>query len=56
MARQATYAGPIEGAAEWLGRWIDAGARHLALRFAGGDQLAQVGEAATKLLPRLKGR
>ena len=56
MARQATYAGPIEGCVEWLGRWIDAGARHLALRFAGGDQLAQVDEAAAKLLPKLKGK
>jgi probable F420-dependent oxidoreductase len=54
MARQATYAGPIEGCAEWLGRWIAAGARHLALRFAGGDQLAQVTDAAAHLLPRLK--
>jgi alkanesulfonate monooxygenase SsuD/methylene tetrahydromethanopterin reductase-like flavin-dependent oxidoreductase (luciferase family) len=54
MARQATYAGPIEGCAEWLRRWIDAGVSHLALRFAGGDQLAQVDEAARKLLPRLK--
>src|SRR5581483_8827186 len=54
MARQATYAGPIEGCAEWLERWIAAGARHLALRFAGGDQLAQVSEVATRLLPRLK--
>ncbi len=40
MARQATYAGPIEGGAEWLQRWIDTGARHISLRFAGGDQLA----------------
>ena len=56
MARQATYAGPIEGCVDWLGRWIDAGARHLALRFAGGDQLAQVDEAAAKLLPKLKGK
>jgi probable F420-dependent oxidoreductase len=56
MARQATYAGPLEGCAEWLQRWIDAGARHLALRFAGGDQIAQVEEAAAKLLPRLRGR
>jgi len=54
MARQATYAGPIEGCVEWLQRWVDAGARHLALRFAGGDQLAQVDEAAARLLPRLK--
>ena len=55
MARQATYAGPIEGCVEWLQRWVAAGARHLALRFAGGDQLAQVGEAAASLLPPLKG-
>ena len=54
LARQATYAGPVEGCVEWLQRWIDAGARHLALRFAGGDQLAQVDEAAAKLLPRLR--
>ena len=56
MARQATYAGPIEGAAEWLQRWIDAGARHISLRFAGGDQLAQVDEAASRLLPKLRRR
>jgi alkanesulfonate monooxygenase SsuD/methylene tetrahydromethanopterin reductase-like flavin-dependent oxidoreductase (luciferase family) len=54
LARQAAYAGPIEGCTEWLQRWIDAGARHFTLRFAGGDQLAQVDEAAAKLLPRLK--
>jgi len=54
LARQATYAGPIEGCVEWLERWIDAGARHIALRFAGGDQLAQVDEAARRLLPRLR--
>jgi len=53
LARQATYAGPIEGCVEWLQRWIDAGCRHLSLRFAGGDQLAQVDEAARRLLPRL---
>ena len=54
MARQACYAGPIEGCVEWLGRWIEAGVSHLALRFAGGDQLAQV-DAAARLLPQLKG-
>jgi probable F420-dependent oxidoreductase len=54
LARQACYAGPIEGCVEWLQRWIAAGARHLNLRFAGGDQLAQVDEAAAKLLPKLK--
>ena len=56
LARQAAYAGPIEGCAEWLQRWIDAGAEHFTLRFAGGDQLAQVDETASKLLPRLKRR
>jgi alkanesulfonate monooxygenase SsuD/methylene tetrahydromethanopterin reductase-like flavin-dependent oxidoreductase (luciferase family) len=55
-ARQAGYAGPIEGCVEWIQRWIDAGCRHLALRFAGGDQLAQVDEAASRLLPKLKRR
>ena len=53
MKRQATYAGPIDGCVEWLQRWIDAGARHICLRFAGGDQLAQVDEASKRLLPRL---
>ena len=54
LARQATYAGPIDGCVEWLQRWIKAGARHLLFRFAGGDQLAQVDETARRLLPRLK--
>jgi probable F420-dependent oxidoreductase len=55
-ARQAGYAGPLEGCVEWIQRWIDAGARHIALRFAGGDQLAQVDEAAKRLLPNLTRR
>jgi alkanesulfonate monooxygenase SsuD/methylene tetrahydromethanopterin reductase-like flavin-dependent oxidoreductase (luciferase family) len=54
MARQATYAGPLEGCAEWLQRWIDAGCQHLMFRFAGGDQIAQVDQTADKLLPRLR--
>ncbi len=54
LARQATYAGPVEGCVEWLQRWIKAGARHLLFRFAGGDQLAQVDEIATKVLPRVQ--
>ncbi len=53
-ARQATYAGPIEGCVEWLQRWIAAGARHIVFRFAGGNQLAQVDETASRLVPRLK--
>jgi probable F420-dependent oxidoreductase len=55
-ARQAGYAGSLEGCVEWIQRWIDAGARHIALRFAGGDQLAQVDEAAKRLLPKLNRR
>jgi probable F420-dependent oxidoreductase len=55
-ARQAGYAGSLEGCVEWIQRWIDAGARHLVLRFAGGDQLAQVDEAAKRLLPKLNRR
>jgi probable F420-dependent oxidoreductase len=54
LARQACYAGPAEGCVEWLRRWIDAGARHIVFRFAGGDQLAQVEETASRLLPRLR--
>src|SRR5262245_8207335 len=53
-ARQACYAGPIEGCVEWLQRWIDAGTRHILLRFAGGDQLAQVDQVASRLLPCLR--
>jgi hypothetical protein len=53
-ARQAGYAGPIEGCVEYLQRWIGVGARHLALRFAGGDQLAQVAEVAERVIPRLR--
>ena len=30
-----------------LGRWIKSGAQHISLRFAGGDQLAQVDEVAS---------
>src|SRR5882672_1942822 len=55
-ARQAGYAGPIEGGVEWIQRWIDAGARHIALRFAGGDQLAQIEVASRQLLPKLERR
>src|SRR5947209_10049934 len=37
-ARQATYAGPADGAAAWLSSWARAGASHLVLRFAGDHQ------------------
>ena len=52
-ARQATYAGPAEGAAAWLSSWVRAGAAHLVLRFAGdhGRHL----DAIAKLRPSISG-
>src|SRR5437879_2921717 len=52
-ARQATYAGPADGAAEWLASWIRAGVGHLVLRFAGDHR--QHLEAISKLRARLPG-
>jgi alkanesulfonate monooxygenase SsuD/methylene tetrahydromethanopterin reductase-like flavin-dependent oxidoreductase (luciferase family) len=37
-ARQAVYAGPPEGVAEWLASYSRAGATHLVLRFAGDHE------------------
>jgi probable F420-dependent oxidoreductase len=37
-ARQASYAGPVSGAAEWLSSWARAGVQHLVLRFAGDPE------------------
>jgi probable F420-dependent oxidoreductase len=37
-ARQANYAGPAGGAAEWLKSYVDEGASHLVLRFAGDPE------------------
>lgn len=54
LARQTGYAGPFEECAEWLQRWIDAGCRHLMLRFAGGDHPALIDQVAQQVLPRLK--
>jgi alkanesulfonate monooxygenase SsuD/methylene tetrahydromethanopterin reductase-like flavin-dependent oxidoreductase (luciferase family) len=50
-ARQATYAGPAEGAAAWLRSWVDAGASHLVLRFAGDH--AQHLETVARLRGRI---
>lgn len=36
--RQASYAGPASGAAEWLSSWVAAGVQHLVLRFAGDPE------------------
>ena len=37
-ARQACYAGPMAGAADWLQTFVTAGASHLVLRFAGDHE------------------
>jgi alkanesulfonate monooxygenase SsuD/methylene tetrahydromethanopterin reductase-like flavin-dependent oxidoreductase (luciferase family) len=37
-SRQACYAGPAAGAAEWLAGYASAGASHLVLRFAGDHE------------------
>ena len=36
--RQATYAGPAGGLGEWLASYVEAGASHLVLRFAGDHE------------------
>jgi probable F420-dependent oxidoreductase len=54
LGHQCTYAGPAEGCVEWLQRWADVGANHLILRFAGEDQLGQVAEAGSRVLPKLR--
>src|SRR5437764_13173366 len=50
-ARQATYAGPAEGAAAWLSSWVRAGAGHLVLRFAGDHRhhLEAIGKLRAKI-------
>jgi alkanesulfonate monooxygenase SsuD/methylene tetrahydromethanopterin reductase-like flavin-dependent oxidoreductase (luciferase family) len=50
-ARQASYAGPAEGAAEWLSSWVGAGVSHLVLRFAGDAE--QHLEAIAKLRSKI---
>jgi alkanesulfonate monooxygenase SsuD/methylene tetrahydromethanopterin reductase-like flavin-dependent oxidoreductase (luciferase family) len=52
-ARQATYAGPAEAAAEWLSSWARAGAAHLVLRVAGDPERHL--EAIAKLRPHIAG-
>jgi alkanesulfonate monooxygenase SsuD/methylene tetrahydromethanopterin reductase-like flavin-dependent oxidoreductase (luciferase family) len=49
--RQACYAGPVQGLAEWLQRYATAGAGHLILRFA-GDHARHL-EAVAALRPSL---
>ena len=52
-ARQATYAGPAEGAAQWLSSWMRAGVDHIVLRIAGDHR--QHLEAISRLRERVTG-
>jgi hypothetical protein len=36
--RQASYAGPSDGLAQWLSGYVKAGTAHLVLRFAGDHE------------------
>jgi probable F420-dependent oxidoreductase len=54
LKRQACFAGTAEGCAEWIATFVEAGVRHLIVRFAGAaDQTAQLERAARELLPRV---
>ena len=54
-ALQGFYAGSVEGCTEWLQDFIDAGARHLVVRFGSFDALGQMKRAAGPLLSALRG-
>lgn len=51
---QATYAGPRSGLAEWVSEFVDAGANHLILRFAGShdSHLEQCDSLGAELVAR----
>jgi len=51
--RQACYAGDGEGAVSWLRPFVEAGVRHVVVRFGGADQAAQLKRIGRDLLPRL---
>ena len=52
LKRQAAYAGGADGCLEWMARFVEAGVRHILIRFAGAsEQMAQLERAATELLP-----
>jgi alkanesulfonate monooxygenase SsuD/methylene tetrahydromethanopterin reductase-like flavin-dependent oxidoreductase (luciferase family) len=55
--RQACYAGPADGLAEWLDLYAQAGASHLVLRIAGGHDrhLQAVARAASGIIPQTAG-
>ncbi|MGK5554350.1 hypothetical protein ACSNOI_22320, partial [Actinomadura kijaniata] len=51
---QAMFAGPPGQAAEWLGGYVRAGARHLVVRLATDDHEADLERLAAHVLPPLR--
>lgn len=51
---QGYYAGDAEGCVEWLAAFVEAGARHLVLRFATTEPLGQIERAAAEVLRALR--
>jgi alkanesulfonate monooxygenase SsuD/methylene tetrahydromethanopterin reductase-like flavin-dependent oxidoreductase (luciferase family) len=52
---QGFHGGDAASCLERLQRFVQAGVRHIVLRFGGGDQAEQLERATRELLPRLKG-
>jgi probable F420-dependent oxidoreductase len=55
QAIQALFAGTAEQCAEWLGRYVEAGARHIVVRFAVEDHAAALERFASVVLPLVRG-
>jgi probable F420-dependent oxidoreductase len=53
-AIQAMFAGPATDTVAWLGRYFDAGARHVVVRLAADDHVAALEEFAGAVLPLLR--
>lgn len=51
---QGCYAGSPDGCLDWLGAFVEAGVRHVVLRFGGSEQREQLELAASALLPGLR--
>ncbi|MEU5879035.1 LLM class flavin-dependent oxidoreductase [Spirillospora sp. NPDC047279] len=51
---QAVFAGTPAGAAEWLGRYVEAGAGHIVVRLAVDDHAAALEELAGRVLPLMR--
>ena len=55
LRRQACYAGEADGCLDWMAPFVEAGVRHVLIRFAGAaDQMVQLDRVAAELLPRLR--